>query len=109
MIFQLDKYSFLATIEHAVKMYPNLDIFVRTDGDTPEDQILGIKSPERVHSLERYIQNLDFEDEMWKEIYELSDQLTRRFIKVLDIVRVSSFRSICFTKVKINTTAHLVI
>ena len=82
-------------------MYPNLDIFVRTDGDTPEDQILGIKSPERVHSLERYIQNLDFEDEMWKEIYELSDQLTRRFIKVLDIVRVSSFRSICFTKVKL--------
>ena len=42
---------------------------------------------------------MDFADEMWRELYVLNDQLTRRFIQVLDIVRVTSSRSICFTKV----------
>jgi len=84
--------------EHLVKMYPDMDIFVREDGDTAEDQILGLKTKERIHSLERYIQDLDFEDDLWKEIYQLGDQLQRRFINVVDIVRVSSHRSICFTK-----------
>ena len=79
-------------------MYEGIDVFVRHDGETAEDQILGLKLNERVHSLERYIQDLDFEDELWKEIYVLNEQLTRRFINVLDIVRVNLHRSICFTK-----------
>lgn len=87
--------------EHPIELYPGLDLFVRHDGDTPEDQILGMKSSDRVHSLQRYIQDLDFDDEMWKEIYELTEQLTRRYIKVMDIVRVNSSRSICFTKVRV--------
>ena len=84
---------------YPVKMYENLNIFVREDGDTPEDQILGLKSNDKVHSLEKYIQELDFADEMWRELYVLNEQLTRRFINVVDIVRTSSSRSICFTKV----------
>ena len=80
-------------------MYENLNIFVREDGDTPEDQILGLKTNDKVHSLEKYIQELDFADEMWRELYVLNEQLTRRFINVVDIVRTSSSRSICFTKV----------
>ena len=86
-----------------VKMYENLNIFVREDGDTPEDQILGLKSNDKVHSLEKYIQELDFADEMWRELYVLNEQLTRRFINVVDIVRTSSSRSICFTKVSGST------
>ena len=85
--------------ENPVKMYDNLNIFVREDGPTPEDQILGLKTNDKVHSLERYIQELDFADEMWRELYVLNEQLTRRFINVVDIVRTSSSRSICFTKV----------
>ena len=85
--------------DYPVKMYENLNIFVREDGDTPEDQILGLKSNDKVHSLEKYIQELDFADEMWRELYVLNEQLTRRFINVVDIVRTSSSRSICFTKV----------
>ena len=80
-------------------MYPGLNVFVRDDGETKEDQILGVKSDEKVHSLERYIQELDFADEMWRELYVLNEQLTRRFIQVLDLVRTTSSRSICFTKV----------
>ena len=86
-------------MNNPVKMYENLNIFVREDGDTPEDQILGLKSNDKVHSLEKYIQELDFADEMWRELYVLNEQLTRRFINVVDIVRTSSSRSICFTKV----------
>ena len=66
--------------ENLVKMYPDMDIFVREDGDSPESQILGLKTKERIHSLERYIQDLDFEDDLWKEIYQLGDQLQRRFL-----------------------------
>jgi len=87
-----------AETNNPVKMYENLNIFVREDGDTPEDQILGLKSNDKVHSLEKYIQELDFADEMWRELYVLNEQLTRRFINVVDIVRTSSSRSICFTK-----------
>jgi len=84
--------------EHLVKLYDNVNIFVREDGDTPEDQILGLKTNDKVHSLEKYIQELDFADEMWRELYVLNEQLTRRFINVVDIVRTTSSRSICFTK-----------
>lgn len=80
------KKSFLVE-ENPVKMYEGIDVFVRHDGETREDQILGLKRNERVHSLERYIQDLDFDDELWNEIYVLNEQLTRRFINVLDIVR----------------------
>lgn len=89
--------------DYPVKMYENLNIFVREDGDTPEDQILGLKTNDKVHSLEKYIQELDFADEMWRELYVLNEQLTRRFINVVDIVRTSSCRSICFTKVSVST------
>lgn len=90
--------TLLPESENPVKMYDNLNIFVREDGPTPEDQILGLKTNDKVHSLERYIQELDFADEMWRELYVLNEQLTRRFINVVDIVRTSSSRSICFTK-----------
>ena len=82
----------------SVKMYENMDVFVRHDGPDANSQILGLKIKEKIHSLERYIQDLDFEEEVWKEIYVLTDQLKRRFLNVLDIVRTSSSRSICFTK-----------
>ena len=93
----------ISAMNNPVKMYENLNIFVREDGDTPEDQILGLKSNDKVHSLEKYIQELDFADEMWRELYVLNEQLTRRFINVVDIVRTSSSRSICFTKVSGST------
>ena len=81
-----------------VKMYENMDVFVRHDGPDANSQILGLKKKEKIHSLERYIQDLDFKEEVWNEIYVLTDQLKRRFLNVLDIVRTSSSRSICFTK-----------
>merc|ERR1711935_738622 len=84
--------------DYPIEMYEGINVFVREDNASPEDQILGLKSTEKLHSLERYIQELDFADEMWRELYVLNDQLTRRFIQVLDIVRTSSSRSICFTK-----------
>jgi len=84
--------------DYPIEMYEGINVFVREDSATPEDQILGLKSTDKLHSLERYIQELDFADEMWRELYVLNDQLTRRFIQVLDIVRTSSSRSICFTK-----------
>lgn len=81
-----------------VKMYDNMDVFVRHDGPDANSQILGLKKKGKIHSLERYIQDLDFKEEVWNEIYVLTDQLKRRFLNVLDIVRTSSSRSICFTK-----------
>lgn len=92
------KETSLPDLSHPVKLYEGVNIFVREDGETSEDQILGLKTNAKVHSLERYIQELDFADEMWRELYVLNDQLTRRFINVLDIVRANSSRSICFTK-----------
>ena len=42
--------------DYPIKMYPGINVFVREDGETPEDQIFGVKSDDKIHSLERYIQ-----------------------------------------------------
>ena len=63
--------------DYPIAMYEGINVFVREDGKEPEDQILGVKSDDKLHSLERYIQELDFADEMWRELYVLNEQLTR--------------------------------
>ena len=45
-------------MDYPIAMYPGINVFVREDGETPEDQILGVKSDDKLHSLERYIQGL---------------------------------------------------
>ena len=47
-------------MDYPIAMYPGINVFVREDGETPEDQILGVKSDDKLHSLERYIQGLCF-------------------------------------------------